>query len=44
VPNLLGQWTGEAQAVVQGGGMHFVAGELRDTRFVKNRYTYVIER
>ncbi|MBP6808954.1 MAG: hypothetical protein KA125_11805, partial [Chromatiaceae bacterium] len=39
VPNLLGQWTGEAQAVVQGGGRHFAAGELGDTRFVRNRYT-----
>ena len=44
VPNLLGQWTCEAQAVVQGGGRHFAAGELGDTRVVRNRYTYVIER
>ena len=43
VPSLVGQWTGVALAVVQGGGRHFAAGELGTTHFTRNRFTYVIE-
>jgi hypothetical protein len=44
IPNLLGTWVGEALVTVQGGGRHFTPGDLSDTRFVSNTFTYVIDK